>query len=42
MSDPAQLAKDALIAVAAARTDAELEAIAVEYLGRKNGREFLL
>ena len=38
MSDPAQLAKDALIAIAGARTDAELEAIAVEYLGRKNGR----
>jgi phenylalanyl-tRNA synthetase alpha chain len=38
MSDPAQLAKDALIAIASARTDAELEVIAVEYLGRKNGR----
>jgi phenylalanyl-tRNA synthetase alpha chain len=38
VSDPAQLAKDALIAIAGARTDAELEAIAVEYLGRKNGR----
>jgi phenylalanyl-tRNA synthetase alpha chain len=38
MSDPAQLAKDALIAIASARTDAELDAIAVEYLGRKNGR----
>jgi phenylalanyl-tRNA synthetase alpha chain len=38
MSDPAQLAKDALIAIAGARTDAELDAIALEYLGRKNGR----
>jgi phenylalanyl-tRNA synthetase alpha chain len=38
MSDPAQLAKDALIAIANAPTDAELDAIAVEYLGRKNGR----
>ena len=38
MSDPSQLANDALIAIAGARTDAELEAIAVEYLGRKNGR----
>jgi phenylalanyl-tRNA synthetase alpha chain len=38
MSDPAQLAKDALIAIASARTDAALDAIAVEYLGRKNGR----
>jgi phenylalanyl-tRNA synthetase alpha chain len=38
MSDPAQLAKDALIAIASARSDAELEAITVEYLGRKNGR----
>jgi phenylalanyl-tRNA synthetase alpha chain len=38
LSDPAQLAKDALIAIVNARTDAELDAIAVEYLGRKNGR----
>jgi phenylalanyl-tRNA synthetase alpha chain len=38
VSDPAQLAKDALIAIASARSDAELEAISVEYLGRKNGR----
>jgi phenylalanyl-tRNA synthetase alpha chain len=38
VSDPAQLAKDALIAIAGARTDAEVEAIGVEYLGRKNGR----
>jgi phenylalanyl-tRNA synthetase alpha chain len=38
VSDPAQLAKDALIAIASARTDAELEGISVEYLGRKNGR----
>jgi phenylalanyl-tRNA synthetase alpha chain len=38
VSDPAQLAKDALIAIGSARSDAELEAISVEYLGRKNGR----
>jgi phenylalanyl-tRNA synthetase alpha chain len=38
VSDPAQLAKDALMTIAGARTEAELEAIAVEYLGRKNGR----
>jgi phenylalanyl-tRNA synthetase alpha chain len=38
VSDSAQLAKDALIAIASARSDAELEAISVEYLGRKNGR----
>jgi phenylalanyl-tRNA synthetase alpha chain len=38
VSDPAELAKNALTAIASARTDDELEAIAVEYLGRKNGR----
>jgi phenylalanyl-tRNA synthetase alpha chain len=38
VSDPAQLAKDALIAIGSARSDAELEGISVEYLGRKNGR----
>ncbi|HEV2034033.1 MAG TPA: phenylalanine--tRNA ligase subunit alpha [Candidatus Dormibacteraeota bacterium] len=38
MSDPAQLRQAALTAIAKARTDAELEAIEIEYLGRKNGQ----
>ncbi len=38
MSDPSELGKEALIAIAKARTDGELEAIAIEYLGRKNGQ----
>jgi len=38
MSDPSALTAEALEAIAKARTDAELEAIALEYLGRKNGR----
>jgi len=39
MSDkPYALSAEALAAIAKARTEAELEAIAVEYLGRKNGR----
>ena len=38
MSEPSALSAEALAAVAKARTEAELEAIAVEYLGRKNGR----
>ena len=39
MSDkPDALSAEALAAIAKARTEAELEAIAVEYLGRKNGR----
>ena len=38
MSDPAALSAEALAAIAKASTDAELEAIALEYLGRKSGR----
>src|SRR3977135_2500177 len=39
MSDkPDALSAEALAAIAKARTEAELEAIAVEYLARKNGR----
>jgi phenylalanyl-tRNA synthetase alpha chain len=38
MSDSSGLSAEALGAIATARTEAELEAIAVEYLGRKNGR----
>ena len=38
MSSPAELSQAALIAIAKARTDAELEAIEIEYLGRKNGQ----
>jgi phenylalanyl-tRNA synthetase alpha chain len=38
MNDPAALTAEALEAIAKARTEAELEAIALEYLGRKNGR----
>jgi phenylalanyl-tRNA synthetase alpha chain len=38
MSDPSALSSEALAAVAKAQTDAELEAIALEYLGRKSGR----
>jgi phenylalanyl-tRNA synthetase alpha chain len=39
MSDkPDAVSAEALAAIAKARTEAELEAIAVEYLGRKNGR----
>ncbi len=38
MSDPATIANEALIAITKARTDGELEAIEVEYLGRKNGQ----
>jgi phenylalanyl-tRNA synthetase alpha chain len=37
MSDPSALTAEALAAIAKAPTDAELEAIALEYLGRKNG-----
>jgi phenylalanyl-tRNA synthetase alpha chain len=37
MSDPSALTTEALAAIAKGRTDAELEAIALEYLGRKNG-----
>ena len=38
MSEPSVLSAEALAAIAKARTEAELEGIAVEYLGRKNGR----
>jgi phenylalanyl-tRNA synthetase alpha chain len=38
MSDPAELAKEAMIAIANARTEDELEVITIDYLGRKNGR----
>src|ERR1700682_5762376 len=38
MSDPSALSSAALAAVAKAQTEAELEAIALEYLGRKSGR----
>ncbi len=37
MSDPSALTAEALAAIAKAPTDVELEAIALEYLGRKNG-----
>ena len=37
MSDPSTLAREALEAIANARTEADLEAIALEYLGRKSG-----
>src|SRR3979411_91030 len=38
MRDPNALRAEALAAIAKAHTDAELEAIALEYLGRKSGR----
>ena len=38
MSNPSALTAEALAAIARSRSDAELEAIALEYLGRKNGR----
>src|SRR6202171_5212413 len=38
MSGPSALSSAALAAVAKAQTEAELEAIALEYLGRKSGR----
>ena len=38
MSDSAELAKEALLAIAKARTVDELEVIEIEYLGRKNGQ----
>jgi len=38
MSEPSALSAEAIAAIAKARTEAELEAIGVEYLGRKNGR----
>ncbi len=38
MSSPSALSSEALAAIAKARTKAELEAIELEYLGRKSGR----
>jgi phenylalanyl-tRNA synthetase alpha chain len=38
MSDPSALSAGALAAIAKAQTEAELEVIALEYLGRKSGR----
>jgi phenylalanyl-tRNA synthetase alpha chain len=38
MSDPSALITEALAAIAKARTEAELEAIELEYLGRKSGQ----
>jgi phenylalanyl-tRNA synthetase alpha chain len=38
MSDPSALSSGALAAIAKAQTEAELEVIALEYLGRKSGR----
>jgi phenylalanyl-tRNA synthetase alpha chain len=38
MSDPSAMSSEALAAIAKARTEAELEQITVEYLGRKSGR----
>jgi phenylalanyl-tRNA synthetase alpha chain len=38
MSDPSALSGEALAAIATAQTEAELDAIALEYLGRKSGR----
>ena len=38
MSDPSALSSEALPAIGKAQTEAELDAIALEYLGRKSGR----
>ena len=38
MSDPGELTKEALEAIAKARTDGELETITLDYLGRKSGQ----
>jgi phenylalanyl-tRNA synthetase alpha chain len=38
VSDPATIASEALMSITETRTDGELEAIEVEYLGRKNGQ----
>ena len=38
MNDPSALSSQALAAIAKANTNAELEAIELDYLGRKNGR----
>jgi phenylalanyl-tRNA synthetase alpha chain len=38
VSDPAELTKEALATIAKARSDGELETIALDYLGRKSGQ----
>jgi len=38
MSDPAELTKEALVSIAKARTEGELETINLDYLGRKSGQ----
>jgi phenylalanyl-tRNA synthetase alpha chain len=38
VSDPSVLTKEALVAVAKARTEGELETISLDYLGRKSGQ----
>ena len=38
MSDPSSLTKEALAAIAKARTEGELETITLDYLGRKSGQ----
>jgi phenylalanyl-tRNA synthetase alpha chain len=38
LSDPVELTKEALASIAKARTDGELETIALDYLGRKSGQ----
>jgi len=38
VSDPSGLTKEALVAVAKARTEGELETISLDYLGRKSGQ----
>ena len=38
MSDPSALSDQALVAIAKANTNAELEAVALDYLGRKSGK----
>ena len=38
MSDPSDLTKEALAAIAKARTEGELETISLDYLGRKSGQ----
>ena len=38
MTDPAHLTKEALAAIAKAHSESELEAIALDYLGRKSGK----
>jgi len=38
VSDPAELTKEALVSIAKARTEGELETINLDYLGRKSGQ----